>query len=205
MSEPKKNQTFTTYMVLEDSLNPGKAKINPTIAAGDFQRSGDGAAFANMTNLPTLLPAASEMVQLILTAAEMNFDRLVVRARDAAGAQWEEQILEIQTLASTLADVAAKTNLLNFDASNYVKSVQQYPTGAVVADGGNSSLQFKSDRSEAVDGYWEDGPWIQMTSGALINQIQKISTYNGTTKIFVLTSSFTGVPAAADTFKIITE
>lgn len=205
MSEKKKNQSFTFYMVLEDSLNPGKAKINPTIAAGDFQTSGDGAAFANLTNLPTLLPASSEMVQIILPAAEMNFDRVVVRARDAAGSEWEEQIMEIQTLASTLVDVNAKTNLMQFDGSNYVKSVQQYPTGAVVADGGNSSLQFKSDRTEATDGYWEDGPWIQMTSGALINQIQKISTYNGTSKIFVLVTAFTGTPQAADTFKIITE
>lgn len=205
MSEPKLNQSFTDYMIVEDSLNPGKAKVNPTIAAGDFQVSGNGAAFANLTNLPTKLPASSEMVQIILTAAEMNFSRVVVRARDVAGGEWEEAFITLQTLASTLADVNAKTALLNFNSANEVKSAQQFPTGVIVADGGNTALTFKTDRTEGVNDFWINGSWIQFTSGSLLGQTRQITGYNGTTKFITVGATLTSVPSAADAFKILNE
>lgn len=205
MPMPKKNQTYTFIVQLEDSSNPGAFKASPTIAAGDFKISTDDGARVNLTNLPTVSPAGSIDVKIILSAAEMNGDRIVVEIKDQTSpSEWEPMAVTIYPEVNTLVDIAAKTNLLNFDASNFVKSVQQFPTGAVVADAGNSASVFKTNLTQAQDDFWK-GAWVQFTSGALINQIGKISTYNGTTKVITLTAVLTGTPAAADTFKLINE
>ncbi|BFU90159.1 MAG: hypothetical protein NTAFB01_13460 [Nitrospira sp.] len=97
---PKKNEDFELHIALEDYLNPGNFKINPTIAAGDFQISKDGGAFANLATLPTVEPASSQMVLLALSSTEMNADSVVVRAVDQTSPkEWADFILSIPTTA----------------------------------------------------------------------------------------------------------
>lgn len=80
---PVKNEDFVFRIAVEDYNNPGNFKANPTIAAGDFQVSKDGGAFANLTNLPAVEPAASRWIEIIMTSTEMNADTVVV--------QWVDQ------------------------------------------------------------------------------------------------------------------
>lgn len=205
MPYPKKNQTFTFIVQLEDSNNPGQFKAAPTIAAGDFKISTDDSARANLANLPTVSPAGSVDVKIILSAAEMNGDRVVVEIKDQTSpSEWEPLVITIYPEVSTFVDIAAKTNLLTFDASNNVKAVQQFPTFTVVADGGNTALTFKTDRTETTDDFWKDA-WVQITSGALILQVRKVSAYNGTTKFITVSSAFTSIPASGVTGKFINE
>jgi hypothetical protein len=79
---PVKNEDFSFRLAVEDFANPGNFRSNPTIAAGDFQISKDGGAFANLTNLPAVEPASSRWIEVILTSTEMNADTVVVQAVD---------------------------------------------------------------------------------------------------------------------------
>ena len=103
---PKKNTAWIGYIGLVDQANTKVLKANPTIAAGDFKISKDGGAFANLTNLPAVTPAAGTAVQLSLTATEMNADNIVITCIDAAGAEWCDQIINLQTSARQIDDLA---------------------------------------------------------------------------------------------------
>lgn len=103
-----------------------------------------------------------------------------------------------------ISDAFTNINQLNVDANNNVRSAQQFPTGAVVADGNNDTIQFKTNLTEAANDYYKDC-WFQFTSGALIKEVKKCSSYDGTNKIIHVVSAYTGTPAPADTFKIINE
>lgn len=108
---------------------------------------------------------------------------------------------DVYDVAEAIQD---QTDKFNFDASDNVKSVQQFPEGAVVADGSNGAASFKTNLAEATDDYWKDC-WIKFTSGDLEHQVKKVSAYNGTTKFVTVSSPFTVAPTAADEFKIIDE
>jgi putative flippase GtrA len=84
-----------------------------------------------------------------------------------------------------------------------VKSVP-WEYGAVVAYAGNSSITFKTDLASAVNDYCI-GSFLKFTSGTLINQVRKISLYNGLSKIVLLTSAYSTTPTATDTFIIINQ
>lgn len=78
--------TFTLSLT---SQTTGQILTNPTIAAGDFKVSTDGGALANLTNLPAVTPAASGIVEITLTAAEVGSEHFSVVAIDAAGDEWK--------------------------------------------------------------------------------------------------------------------
>ena len=97
---PVKAEDFRTYVALEDYATHGTFKTSATIAAGDFQVSKDGGAFANLTTLPTVAPASSEMVQIDLSSTEMNADVVVIRCKDQTSPpEWSPLILTINTSA----------------------------------------------------------------------------------------------------------
>lgn len=102
----KKNAAHVTYIGLVSQSDTKKLQANPTIASGDFKISKDGGAFANLTNLPTVTPAAGVAVQLSLTSTEMNADRVVITAIDAAGDEWCDQMLVIETSVRQIDDLA---------------------------------------------------------------------------------------------------
>jgi hypothetical protein len=105
---PKKNAEFITYISLEATAG-GSFVASPTLAAGDFKVSIDGAATANLSTLPTNTPAASGQVKITLSAAEMNGDNIIVTCKDAAGAEWLPVTINIQTSARQIDDLAYPT------------------------------------------------------------------------------------------------
>ena len=94
---PVQNSAHIFYIALASQASPGLFQGSATIAAGDFKVSIDGAAFNNLTTLPTVTPAAGKQVKISLSAAEMNGDNITVLCSDAAGAEWNDQFIEIQT------------------------------------------------------------------------------------------------------------
>lgn len=108
---PKRGVAFQLAIGLVDQANTKLLKVNPTIAAGDFQISKDFGAFANLATLPTVLPAGSRSVQINLSIAEMTADNIVIQCVDAAGAEWCDQMINLQTTVSQLDDLATATNL----------------------------------------------------------------------------------------------
>ena len=95
---PVKNQDFLIRIALEDMASPGSFKSSPTIATGDFKVAIDGAALANLATLPTVSPAASVLVLITLSAAEMNGDVITLVAIDqTATKEWADLVLSIPT------------------------------------------------------------------------------------------------------------
>lgn len=92
-------------------------------------------------------------------------------------------------------------NTLTVDAAHNVGLIR--PAGTIVDDAGNSTTVFKTNLTSAEDDYIKDA-YIKFTSGADINQVKKISAYNGTSKV-ITTAAFTDEPAENDTFVIINE
>ena len=84
--------TYTFEICLYSQADTKLLQNTPTIAAGDFVESSNGAAWNNLDNLPTVEPALGEKVQIILSAAETANagagGRIVVKWEDVADAEW---------------------------------------------------------------------------------------------------------------------
>lgn len=103
---PKRGVAHKFYIGLVDQANTKLLKANPTIAAGDFQVSKDGGAFANLTTLPSAAPASGRAIMIDLSATEMTADNVVVQCVDAAGAEWCDLFINLQTTARQIDDLA---------------------------------------------------------------------------------------------------
>lgn len=97
---PTKAAAFEFSVPMKSWASPGLFQDSPTIAAGDFQISKDGGAYANLTNLPTNSPAGSEQVEVVLTTTETNCDRWVVRWKDqTVPPEWVPDTFTVLTTA----------------------------------------------------------------------------------------------------------
>ena len=95
---PVKNQDFKVRVALRDPNDPRSFKSTPTIAAGDWKVSIDGAALGNLATLPSVSPAASIWVLIELSAAEMNGDSIVVQGVDQTNPkEWSDFAMPIVT------------------------------------------------------------------------------------------------------------
>jgi len=103
---PKRAIAFVGYCGLVSQANTKVLQANPTLATGDVKISIDGGAYANLTTLPTVTPAAGTSVQFSLSIAEMTGDNIVVDFIDAAGAEWCDQKIVIQTTAGQIDALA---------------------------------------------------------------------------------------------------
>jgi len=106
---PKKNTAFVTYVGLVSQANALVFQPNPTLAAGDVKVSIDGAALANITTLPDVDPDNSKLVKVSLSTDEMNGDNIQVIFSDAAGNEWCDLIINIQTVAHQIDELALAT------------------------------------------------------------------------------------------------
>lgn len=106
---PKINTQYIFYCGLTSQADTKLLQVNPTLASGDAKVSIDGGAFANLGTLPAVTPAGGRSVKVIISAAEMNGDNIVVVLSDAAGAEWCDQIVNIQTSARQIDDLAWPT------------------------------------------------------------------------------------------------
>jgi len=103
---PKKNAAFVFSIGLVSQADTKLLKASPAIAAGDFKVSIDGGAFVNLATLPVVTPASGKAVQVTLSAGEMNGDNIAVLASDAAGAEWCDRLVSIQTVTNQADDQA---------------------------------------------------------------------------------------------------
>jgi len=95
---PIKGEDFVIYVALASANDSKSFQVNPTIAAGDFKVSKDGGALANLTTLPTVVPTASVLVKISLSATEMTADNVAIVGIDqTATKEWADFILTIPT------------------------------------------------------------------------------------------------------------
>jgi hypothetical protein len=168
-----KNRERIVPFAAIDLANRPSRKSGISWSTGDAQISKDGAAFGNTTNLPVEIGTTGRY-KITLTAAEMDADSIALKITNAA-----------------------------MDDSDVFFLTGSQPSGAVVTDGGNSSAAFKTDLSESTDSYWVDALLLFTDSSGLLNQIKKVTSYDGTTKIIGVGSAFTGTPSVGDRFILI--
>lgn len=112
-SIPLPGSTFTFSVPLVSQASSHVFQAAATIAAGDFKRSINGGAFANMDNLPAVTPAAGKLVQIVLSASETTAagegGTIDIVGSDAAGAEWDDISIHIRVgeIAPTEAEIIA--------------------------------------------------------------------------------------------------
>ena len=92
--KPIKNQAYTFAVALINSTTTTALLAAPTLAAGNFQISKDGGAFANLATLPTVTPTGGVQVVITLSATEMSADNIGILINVTGAAQ---QYILIQT------------------------------------------------------------------------------------------------------------
>lgn len=122
-----KNSSFIFYMGVVSQADTKLLQTNPTIAAGDFKVSTDGGALANLTTLPVVTPAGSTAIKFTLSATEMNGDNIYIQLKDAAGAEWCDNFVNIITVPppANLVQIDGTVNAsatLNLKKLNVVNS-----------------------------------------------------------------------------------
>jgi len=97
---PVRGATFTFLISLVSQADTDVFQTSVTLAPGDVTVSLDGGGVANITNLPTEI-AATGILVVAMTAAQMTADVVTVRFHDAAGAEWQDALVTIYTGAQT--------------------------------------------------------------------------------------------------------
>lgn len=129
---------YIFYISLVSQASTKLFQSNPTIAAGDFKVSIDGGTLNNLGTLPTVTPASSKMVKITLSQAETNGDNITVVCSDAAGAEWCDLTVNIQTVPRRFDDLAypaTSGRSMVVDAAGLVDAnvVKVGPTGSGTA------------------------------------------------------------------------
>jgi len=171
----RRNAAFTFSFAAIDSQYAPARKSGLTIANTDIWISKDGVTPAvNATNGATEIVNMPGRYSLTLTAAEMDCTFLHVAIVDKVG----------------------------MDPDDWTFATHGGPSGAIVADAGNTALTFKTNLTIATDNARKNLLCL-FTTGALADQLQKVTGYDGTTKFLTFTSPFTAAPADTDRFVLI--
>lgn len=104
---PKKATAFVFYTGLVSQADTKLLKANPTLDAADFRVSIDGGTFNPLGTTPTVVPASGRSVKISLSSGEMTGDNIVVTCVDAAGAEWCDRLVNIQTASNQIDDLPA--------------------------------------------------------------------------------------------------
>lgn len=198
---PKINTEFVFYAGLVASANRPDFKISPTIAAGDFQVSTDGGSLTNLDTAPAESPASSGIIKFTVSADEMNGANTTIVGIDAAGAEWDDIIINIQTATNQLDDVAAlvttvdgvvdnilnDTDVIDDATSGLVKIAQD--VAAVLADTGTSGVVLKAAGlnadavDEILDEVIEGSTTLRQAIAVILAAVAGQSSGGGTTSI----------------------
>jgi hypothetical protein len=143
------------------------ARVNPTLATGDVQRSIDGGAWTNLTTLPDLTPAASDLVRIQLSAAELTGKITTIRFKDQTSPpEWDEQRIQVATYGHPSAFDPSKNDVIR---------------SAVAQAGATSSITLDAS-AVATDNYYVTHI-VQILAGTGTGQSRVIIYYVGSSKI----------------------
>jgi len=105
------------YVSLISQADTKLFQANPTLAAGDVKIAKDDGAPANLGTLPAVDGDFTKRVKVTLSQAETNGDNLTVIFSDAAGAEWADVEINIQTAAQTLDEMDVNIDDIETDTN----------------------------------------------------------------------------------------
>ena len=200
---PKINTSFTFYVSLVSQADTKLMQANPTLAAGDAKVAVNDAAPANLGTLPVVDADFTKRVKVVLSAAEMNGDNVTVIFSDAAGAEWVDLTVNIQTTARQVDDLA-------FPASSG-RSIQVEIDGMVHSDlkewRGSVPLALLTGRVDAsaiLQAAAVDAIWDEVLTGATHNVVDsagrriRVLEENGSYNGFIWIDTVNGSPGTTD-------
>ncbi len=134
MPLPSKGEAYIFPPIsLTDIFDPQFFKVNPNITSDDVRLSKDGGTLMALNTVPVVKPIGSSLVEVVLNAAEMTADKLVVQFRDAAGDEWGNLNLPLDvpthTTDSVLEFLDADIDETNLRATRFKKG-----TSTIIAD-----------------------------------------------------------------------
>lgn len=205
-SPPKKNAAYTFYVALTSQADTDIFKTTPTLAAGDITVSKDGGNFNNIGTLPTQIQATG-VLPVVLTADEMNADKVVVLFHDAAGAEWQDLVVHIDTVARQIDDLAFPTvsgRSIDVDANGGVE-VGSFQLGAInedaIAPNTITSSELAASAIDAIaNQVWDEllaGHAIAGSAGKTLDDLPTSGAFFPAGAInftYTVTSSTTGLP-----------
>ncbi len=208
---PKRATEYIFYVSLEDQAAAGLFKVNPTLAAGDIQISKDGGAFNNLSALPAVTPAGGRSVKVVLSVAEMTADNVAVVFSDAAGAEWFDKEVNLQTVTTQFDDIASDvwdeilTGATHNIATSAGKRLREIaPTtihsGTCQAGSTANTIVFNVAAS-AVDGAY-DPAGVAIVDNTGVGQTRLIYEYDGATRTAVVDRNWKVTPDASSEFII---
>lgn len=207
----KKNTAGQIINCAVFSQATGQLQVAPTIAVGDFKRSIDGAAFANMDSVPANNPAGSRVIEITLSADETNCDRLVIIGSDQAGAEWDDIFIEVEITPEPLEDIPASVwdEILTAATHNVPTSAGRrlrQLASQVIIDGTavtstENTITLDGDAS-ATDGAY-DPSLIFIVEGTGAGQCRLILQYIGATKVAVVDRDWKVNPNATSEYVIV--
>jgi hypothetical protein len=203
MPGPKKGVAYTYYIALTSQADTDLFKTSVTLAAGDVTTSLDGAAFGNIASLPVEI-GTSGVLAVTHSDAEMNGDVIVDRFHDAAGDEWQDALVVINTETGTISEIDTNVDDLETRlgtpsnlgsgatvAANLVDIEGQTDDIGVAGAGltalGDARLAnldgAVSDIPEAVDteltASHGDGSWLSGAGSGSVTQVVTVNDANG--------------------------
>ena len=103
---PKINTQYIFYISLVSQANTKVFQANPTLAAADFNVATDDGAPGALGTTPVVDADFTKRVKVTLAAGEMNGGNVTLICSDAAGAEWCDLTINIQTSARQVDDLA---------------------------------------------------------------------------------------------------
>lgn len=192
---------YIFYVGLVSQANGNLLQVNPTLAAGDVKIAIDDGDPANLATLPVVDANFTKRVKVVLSQAETNGDNLSIIFCDAAGAEWCDQIINIQTTSNQIDDIGAVTTALTASAATKLAISAGTIVSAAAAAGTLSTTQMTTTLTELTSSHYV-GRVVIWTSGVLQNQASPITAYDGGSKMLTFTA-VTEAPTAGDTFIIV--
>jgi len=142
---PKRGVAYTFEVALTSQADSDLFQTNVTLAAGDVKVSKDGGAMADIANLPTEI-GTTGILTVSLTATEMTADRVTVLFHDAAGDEWMDLLVTIQTVTDNqIDDLATATDLATVDSNVDAILLDTGTDGVKVADGAITADKIAAD------------------------------------------------------------
>jgi len=202
-----KNTSHTLYIGLPSVASSGSFQTNPTLASGDFKVSKDGGALANLATLPTITPAGGKMVQIVLSANEMNADSVTIICSDASGAEWHDVLVNVQTEAGQLSFTNADTVDVNLErisggttgADNIDRWARSFTDGT--ADSGGSATTMIDNALTQADDYW-NGMLCLWRSGTNIGLGRVIKDFDAATNTVTFDKPLPAAVQSSDQYVI---
>lgn len=175
---PIRGLAYTFYLSLPAQSDPKVMMPNPTLSAGDVKIAKDDGAPANINTLPVVDADFTKRVKVVVSASEMDADNVSIIFSDAAGAEWCDVTINIQTMGMVL--------------------------GGTVNDGAAATGDFDTTLTGLGDDRLNGG-FLVFTDGALQGVARPISDYTSTSGNFVFVGSevWPTAPANGDPFIVI--